>query len=75
MAKCSASGTAVRFEPGQQRTVELVAVEGNREVYGFAGQVDGMVQRIAGVRSAWRGQVLGAPLQRVRARRELRGAT
>jgi urease subunit beta len=36
-----AAGTAVRFEPGQQRTVELVKVDGDREVYGFAGQVMG----------------------------------
>ena len=38
------AGTAVRFEPGQQRTVELVAVEGNREIYGFAGQVMGKLK-------------------------------
>lgn len=36
-----ASGTAVRFEPGQQRTVELVALAGERRVYGFAGRVMG----------------------------------
>ena len=36
-----ASGTAVRFEPGQQRTVELVAYAGLREVYGFQGKVMG----------------------------------
>ena len=30
-----AAGTAVRFEPGQSRTVELVALDGEREVYGF----------------------------------------
>jgi urease subunit beta len=36
-----ASGTAVRFEPGQQRTVELVALSGNRIVYGFRGLVQG----------------------------------
>jgi urease subunit beta len=32
-----ASGTAVRFEPGQQRTVTLVDYAGAREVYGFRG--------------------------------------
>jgi urease subunit beta len=32
-----ASGTAVRFEPGQQRTVELVDYAGERAVYGFRG--------------------------------------
>ncbi|AJC15675.1 MULTISPECIES: urease subunit beta [Pandoraea] len=36
-----AAGTAVRFEPGQQRTVELVALAGDRRVYGFAGRVMG----------------------------------
>jgi len=36
-----ASGTAVRFEPGQQRTVELVDYAGARAVFGFRGQVQG----------------------------------
>jgi urease subunit beta len=36
-----ASGTAVRFEPGQERTVELVALAGERVVYGFTAQVMG----------------------------------
>lgn len=36
-----ASGTAVRFEPGQSRTVELVALDGKREVYGFNQAVMG----------------------------------
>jgi len=36
-----ASGTAVRFEPGQQRTVELVDYAGDRMVYGFRGLVQG----------------------------------
>ena len=36
-----ASGTAVRFEPGQQRTVELVDYAGSREVWGFQGLVQG----------------------------------
>jgi urease subunit beta len=35
------SGTAVRFEPGQTRTVELVELSGNRKVYGFAAKVMG----------------------------------
>jgi urease subunit beta len=35
------AGTAVRFEPGQQRTVELVALGGARIVYGFSGAVMG----------------------------------
>lgn len=36
-----AAGTAVRFEPGQSRDIELVALAGKREVYGFAGSVMG----------------------------------
>ena len=36
-----AAGTAVRFEPGQTRTVELVALAGARRVYGFQGKVMG----------------------------------
>ena len=38
------AGTAVRFEPGQSRTVELVAVAGKREIYGFAGKVMGKLK-------------------------------
>ena len=36
-----AAGTAVRFEPGQQRTVELVDYAGDRVVYGFRGLIQG----------------------------------
>ena len=36
-----ASGSAVRFEPGQQRTVELVDYGGERVVYGFRGLTQG----------------------------------
>ena len=36
-----AAGTAVRFEPGQSRTVELVELAGDRTVYGFLGKVMG----------------------------------
>ena len=36
-----ASGTAVRFEPGQQRTVQLVDLAGTRTVFGFRGLVQG----------------------------------
>ena len=35
------SGSAVRFEPGQQRTVELVDYSGDRTVYGFRGLIQG----------------------------------
>jgi urease subunit beta len=36
-----ASGTAVRFEPGQQRTVELVDYAGSRNVFGFQAKIQG----------------------------------
>jgi len=36
-----AAGTAVRFEPGQERTVELVALAGERIVYGFDAKIMG----------------------------------
>jgi urease subunit beta len=36
-----AAGTAVRFEPGQERTVELVELAGAKAVYGFQGKVMG----------------------------------
>ena len=39
-----AAGTAVRFEPGQSRTVELVALAGDRKVYGFAARVMGSLK-------------------------------
>nr|WP_319527714.1 urease subunit beta [Pseudomonas laurentiana] len=39
-----AAGTAVRFEPGQSRTVNLVAYAGKREVYGFQGRVMGKLE-------------------------------
>ena len=38
------AGTAVRFEPGQTRSVELVALAGARIVYGFAGRVMGALK-------------------------------
>ncbi len=36
-----AAGTAVRFEPGQTRTVQLVAYAGDRKVFGFQGRIMG----------------------------------
>ena len=38
-----AAGTAVRFEPGQDRDVELVEIAGAKTVYGFRGEVMGKV--------------------------------
>jgi urease subunit beta len=40
-----AAGTAVRFEPGQQREVELVALAGDRIVYGFNSKVMGALDK------------------------------
>ena len=40
-----AAGTAVRFEPGQSRTVELVSVVGLRKIYGFSGKVNGSLKK------------------------------
>lgn len=37
------AGTAIRFEPGDEREVELVAIAGSREVYGFNGRINGKV--------------------------------
>ena len=39
-----AAGTAVRFEPGQSRTVELIELAGERKVYGFQGKVMGSLK-------------------------------
>ena len=39
-----AAGTAVRFEPGQSRTVELVGLVGLRRVFGFAAKVNGRLK-------------------------------
>jgi urease subunit beta len=39
-----AAGTAVRFEPGQKRTVQLVALGGERKIYGFQGKVMGRLK-------------------------------
>ncbi len=37
------AGTAVRFEPGQSRTVRLIAIAGARVVHGFRGETEGKV--------------------------------
>lgn len=37
------AGTAVRFEPGDEKVVGLVAIAGTREIYGFNGLVEGKV--------------------------------
>jgi urease subunit beta len=40
-----AAGTAVRFEPGQSRTVDLVELAGDRRVYGFSAKVMGRLRK------------------------------
>lgn len=37
------AGTAVRFEPGDEKIVNLVAIAGTREIYGFNGLVEGKI--------------------------------
>jgi urease subunit beta len=39
------AGTAIRFEPGQNREVELAAYSGSREVYGFNGKIMGKLEK------------------------------
>jgi urease subunit beta len=39
------AGTAVRFEPGQEREVELVVLAGNRKVFGFNAKIMGSLER------------------------------
>ena len=51
-----AAGTAVRFEPGQKRKVELVALSGARVVYGFTAAVMGPLEAPARKRSAKAGR-------------------
>ena len=46
------AGTAVRFEPGQERTVELVALSGDRIVYGFLGAIMGKLDQVKSKRKS-----------------------
>ncbi len=61
------AGTAVRFEPGQQRTIELVALAGARIVIGFSGAVMGPLD--PAVARAPRGKTLGKKAATKRGRR------
>ena len=38
------AGTAVRFEPGDEKEVELVAIAGKREIYGFNALIEGKLE-------------------------------
>jgi urease subunit beta len=51
-----ASGTAVRFEPGQERTVQLVEYAGSGHVYGFQGKVMGKVINTVDANTSDKGQ-------------------
>jgi urease subunit beta len=39
------AGTAVRFEPGDERSVNLIPLAGSRQVYGFNGRINGYLDR------------------------------
>jgi len=64
-----AAGTAVRFEPGQRRTVELVALAGARIVYGFTGAVMGPLDEAASAPAAAKKQKRKASTGTPRARK------
>lgn len=40
------AGTAVRFEPGDEKEVELVTISGSREIYGFNNKINGKIDEI-----------------------------
>ena len=63
-----ASGTAVRFEPGQSRTVELVDLEGSRTVFGFRGLVMGSLATKKAPKTTTKS------VKSVKAKRTVRGA-
>ena len=56
-----AAGTAVRFEPGQKRTVELVALSGARVVYGFTAAVMGSLDGSSGAKAPRRSPAKDQP--------------
>jgi len=67
-----AAGTAVRFEPGQVRTIELVALSGARVVYGFTGLVMGPLDvraRTVAARRAPQGKKPAAARARAKGKR------
>ena len=75
-----ASGTAVRFEPGQSRTVELVDLAGSRTVFGFRGLVMGALAAKktpaakAVVRPASKTKPIAKNVKSVKAKRTVKGA-
>ena len=63
------AGTAVRFEPGQSRTVELVALAGDRIVFGFNSAVMGPLDAAARAKKARRPAKRASPIRRKRSPR------
>ncbi len=55
------AGTAVRFEPGQTRDVNLVAYGGARKVFGFQGKIDGALDKSAAKKPAAKAAKKSAP--------------
>jgi urease subunit beta len=69
-----AAGTAVRFEPGQEREIELVALDGDRIVYGFNGKVMGRLDANLSKGSRKTGASKKSPAKKI-ARAAKRGRT
>jgi urease subunit beta len=67
-----AAGTAVRFEPGQEREVELVALAGDRIVYGFNSKVMGPLDSKP-LRSRPRSAATAAPARKAAAKKAAKG--
>jgi urease subunit beta len=69
-----AAGTAVRFEPGQEREVELVALAGDRVVYGFNGKVMGRLDARRTAKPASKATRVGKPAATKAAVKRAKGA-
>ena len=71
-----ASGTAVRFEPGQSRTVELVDLAGSRTVFGFRGLVMGSLaaKKVSTSKPVTTAKSAAKRLKSVKGKRTVKGA-
>jgi urease subunit beta len=69
-----AAGTAVRFEPGQEREVELVALAGDRIVYGFNGKVMGKLDASRAAKRAPKAAPASKPAAKKAAVKRAKGA-
>ena len=68
------AGSAVRFEPGQKRTVELVALAGDRIVFGFTGAVMGPLDKpVNKPKAAAKGRSVGKGKPMAKEKMSLRG--